>query len=317
MQTLLKNTSAYQLLLAQQKSARIGHAYLLTLDDARNLLTAGKVFAKLLFGCADGSRVSNLIDRQTFADCLFFPQTDKKFSVDDAVRLGEECLLQPVECDKKVFVISNFAEANVPSQNKLLKLLEQPPEGVIFLLCATSSHPILPTVLSRVEKLEIAPFSVQDVQAFLTRTYGEKYNSQEIELCASACGGKIEMAQSLLEDGGHKSLLFDAFALASAPANRLPLLSRKLGDIKQKKEFLSLLRIVYRDALLYKTGQREYVLLRLEEDSLKKLASVRTTAALLYAQERLTVAEQELTFNAVFAQCIETFATSVLQKNNG
>ncbi|MBR2330682.1 MAG: hypothetical protein IKA40_05490 [Clostridia bacterium] len=315
MQSLLKNTAAYKLLKAERDKARFGHAYLLTMDDGRNLRLAAKTFAKLFFGCEEGTRVSNLIDRETFSDCLFYPQTEKKFAVEDAERLGEECFLQPVEGDKKLFIVIDFAEANIPSQNKLLKLLEQPPEGVMFLLCATSVYPVLPTVLSRVEKLEIPPFSVECVAECLKRVYGAKYAQDDIALCAAASGGIVGTAQNMLEGGGYKTLLDDAFALATADPDKLPALVRRVGETKNKKGLLSLFRIVYRDALLCKTGNVENLLLRSERARSTVLANKRSAAALLSAQEYLTAAERELTFNAVFPQCIETFLAAVLEKD--
>jgi DNA polymerase-3 subunit delta' len=315
MQSLLKNTAAYKLLKAERDKERFGHAYLLTMDDGRNLRLAAKTFAKLFFGSDEGTRVSNLIDRETFSDCLFYPQTEKKFAVEDAERLGEECFLQPVEGDKKLFIIIDFAEANIPSQNKLLKLLEQPPEGVMFLLCATSVYPILLTVLSRVEKLEISPFSVESVAECLKRIYGTKYAQDDIALCAAASGGVVGTAQNMLEGGGYKTLLDDAFALATADPDKLPALVRRVGETKNKKGLLSLFRIVYRDALLCKTGNVESLLLRSEQARSTALANKRSAAALLSAQEYLTAAERELTFNAVFPQCIETFLAAVLEKD--
>ena len=132
MQTLLKNTQAYRLLKAEAEKNRLSHAYLLLLDDKRNLRSALKTFAKVLFACDNPAtdrerRIAERIDKETFTDCLFFPAPDKKFMVEDAERLTEECMLRPVEGDLKVFVIADFAEANTSSQNKLLKLLEEPP----------------------------------------------------------------------------------------------------------------------------------------------------------------------------------------------
>lgn len=75
--------------------------------------------------------------------------------MEDAERILEESALKPVEGNKKLFVAGDFAEATTQAQNKLLKLLEEPPEGVYFLLGATVSFSVLPTILSRTEKLEI------------------------------------------------------------------------------------------------------------------------------------------------------------------
>ena len=158
MRRLLQSTRSYALLKAEKEENRLNHAYLLIFDDARNLKTALKEFAKIFFN-EEGNpfaseRIFELIDAETFSDCLFFPAEGKKFSVEDAEKITEESALKPVEGNRKLFVVGDFAEATVQAQNKLLKLLEEPPAGVCFLLGATVTFPVLPTVLSRAEKLE-------------------------------------------------------------------------------------------------------------------------------------------------------------------
>ena len=195
MQTLLKTTQAYSLLQTEGKERRFGHAYLLLFNDPKNIRLALKTFAKLFFDCAeteneggmyasnDKKRIAELIDNDSFSDCLFFPSQDKKLTVEDAERIQEECTLNPVEGNRKVFLLADFAEANVQTQNKLLKMLEEPPEGVIFLLGATTVFPVLPTVLSRTKKLEIQPFEIAEVTECLTRIYGDKYDRETLALC--------------------------------------------------------------------------------------------------------------------------------------
>lgn len=178
MRQLLQSTHACTLLKAERTEGRLNHAYLLIFDDARNLKTALKEFSKIFFGAdgegADAERISRLIDEENFSDCMFFPESGKKFSVEDAERILEESALKPVEGNKKLFVAGDFAEATTQAQNKLLKLLEEPPEGVYFLLGATVSFSVLPTILSRTEKLEIPPFTQKEVTACLNRLYPGK-----------------------------------------------------------------------------------------------------------------------------------------------
>ena len=88
MRRLLQSTRSYALLKAEKEENRLNHAYLLIFDDARNLKTALKEFAKIFFN-EEGNpfaseRIFELIDAETFSDCLFFPAEGKKFSVEDA-----------------------------------------------------------------------------------------------------------------------------------------------------------------------------------------------------------------------------------------
>ena len=325
---LLQNTQAYRLLKRECAGNQNSHAYLLLFDDGRNLRSALKEFAKVLFSVSDieewdeeateKQRIAKLIDEESFADCLFYPNEGKKLAVEDAETIREESLLSPIEGDKKVFVLGDFADANVQTQNKLLKLLEEPPKGVIFLLGATTVFPVLPTVLSRTKRLEILPFDIKKIENALHRIYGKKYDSETLELCAAASGGVLGEAQNILEGGYYNTLVESAFALTLCEESKIPLTVRTIGETKHKKELLSLLRLIFRDALLVKSSKKECekaILLRSEKEKIRKVAEKYTLSALLYAQEAISEAELQVQFNAVFPQCIEVCIANIRQKN--
>lgn len=325
MQTLLQQTQSYTLLKTESAENRLSHAYLLHFADTKNLRFALKEFAKILLDCDTCATISEkrraeLIEKETFSDCLFFPAEDKKLSVDDAEKIKEESLLNPVEGEKKVFVVGDFAEANTQTQNKLLKLLEEPPKGVIFLLGTTSIFPVLQTVLSRTKRLEIPAFSTEQVTQCLVRLYGDAYDKDTLSLCAACADGNVGQAQNMLEGGRYKNLLENAFVLTRTPTFKLPQTVKAVGETKYKRELLSLLRLIFRDALLIKTQGKnadKYLLLRAEKAQLAEVAAAYNVPALLYAQEGLSEAEKQVTFNAVFPQCIEILIAKIREKNNG
>ncbi len=322
MQTLLKNTDAYKLLKAERDENRLSHAYLILMDDARSLRETLKIFAKIFFSCEEvfddlqKKRIESLIDKESFSDCLFFPKKDKKFTVADADEIKEESSLNPVEGDKKLFVISDFAEVGVAQQNKLLKLLEEPPKNVYFLLGATTSYPILQTVLSRAKRMEISSFSEGDILSFLRRNYPDKAeNIEEMKVFSATSGGSVGKAQNALEGGYFSELIEDAFSLC-LKTKELPILAKKLGDSKRKKEFLSFLRLIFRDALFIKTNADPFfLLLRTDRERTKKVAGRYSLNSLLYAQEVLTKAEKQLKFNTNFSQCLEICFEQIEKRN--
>ncbi len=311
MEGLWKSTRAYAIVKGEKEKDALSHAYLLIYEDERNIRALLKTFAKLLFEDSNEEQVlrrNKLIEEENFADCLFFPEKEKKLTVEDAEKIREESSISPVEGKNKVFVLGDFAAANIQTQNKLLKLLEEPPKGVIFLLGATSAYPVLQTVLSRSKRLDILPFSTEEITRALSRVYGNKYDKQTLALCAAASGGILGEAQSMLEGGNYKTLMEDAFSLCLCDEARLPLLIKNIGETKHKKQLLSLLRLIFRDALLLKTGKTEMenaVLLYFEKERLSKVANGYSLSALLYAQEAIGEAEKEVQFNAVFPQCLE------------
>ncbi len=320
METLLKTTQAYRLLEKECAEDVCSHAYLLLFNDGKNLPLTLKTFAKLFFQTEnerENARREKLVDEDSFTDCLFFPYDGKKLTVEDAERIREESILSPIEGEKKVFLLADFAEANPQTQNKLLKLLEEPPKGVVFLLGATTAFPVLPTVLSRTKRVEILPFSLENVTDCLYRIYGNGYTMDALKLCAAASGGVVGDAQNMLEGGYYKSLLEGAFSLVLTEEHRLPQTVKTVGETKYKKELLSLLRLIFRDALLMKMNAQPYrknILLQAEKVRIQEVATRYSTGALLYAQEALSQAELETQFNAVFPQCIETCMAKIRNK---
>ena len=321
MQQLLKTTGAYKLLQNEGISTGFSHAYLLLFDDKRNLRAALKAFAKVLFGCENERtdkerRIAELIDNESFVDCLCYPvEKEKKLLVEDAEKILEESMLAPVESGKKVFLVGDFAEANAQTQNKLLKLLEEPPQGVIFLLGATSAFSVLTTVLSRTKKLEILSFDQAAITDYLRRNYQDKYDEKTFELCAAASGGNVGDACKLLEGGYYKTLIDSAFALTLSPLFKLPSAVKQVGETMPKKELLTLLRLIFRDALLLKTGKDKHLALRQEKERLQQTANTFSLSALLYAQEAFSIAEKQTHFNAVFPQCIEVCFANIHANN--
>lgn len=319
MQTLLKSTDAYKILHAEQNSLR--HAYLLHFSDERSLRPALKEFAKLFFGGAD-ERTKKLIGEENFSDCLFYPDEGKRFSVEDAERLFEEATLKPVEGEKKLFVVCDFSAATPQAQNKLLKILEEPPEGVYFLLGASTLYSVLSTVLSRVVKLEIPPFNETDVAAYLRRNYPLLTDADGY---AAVSGGSVGAAEEMIDGGYYSELLFDAFALSTADEGKIPSLVKKIGETKHKKELLSMLRMIYRDALLLKLDREKRLpsdfplqsalTLPRERDRTSRVADKYSAHALLTAQDEFSVAEKDVKFNGIFPQRLELCFAAIAESN--
>ena len=327
MQTLLQSTQAYKIVKTESRENRLSHAYLLLFDDGRNLRFALRQFAKILFQCdgdlysADNDskqRVAKLIDSESFSDCLFYPSDGKKLTVEDAESIREECNLAPIEGNLKVFVIGDFAEANTQTQNKLLKLLEEPPKNVVFLLGATTSFSVLTTVLSRTKKLEILAFPLDDVTDCLQRIYGEKYDRATLAMCSATSGGNVGSAQSLLEGGHFKTLLDWAYSLALTSTDKLPSLVKQIGETKYQKELLSALRLIFRDGLLIKLQGAKAdrnLLLKAEKERSISVSEAYTKRALVYAQEAISEGEKQVKFNAAFPQCIELCMAKIQREN--
>lgn len=161
--SLVKNTGAYKIAVGDKENGRLSHAYLITCSDPVYLKEYLKSFAKII-ACNDGfpcnaCRTCRLLDEEKSSDVYFYPKTDKALSTDEVNEIIEESFIRPIEGDKKIFIITATEPLSTVVQNKLLKTLEEPPKGVHIIIGALGEYGILPTILSRVRKLEIPSFS--------------------------------------------------------------------------------------------------------------------------------------------------------------
>ncbi len=330
MRRLLTETDGYQRFAMSASSGALSHAYLIVFDDGKYLSLALQEFAKVVFGAVENrygeydtpelERVAELIDGGKYPDCKAYPKDGKRLTAEEAVEIVEECSVKAVEGDRKVFLIDKFDEALAPAQNKLLKMLEEPPEGVVFLLGARKEYSVLTTVLSRTEKVELRPFPVEAVKDCLVRLHGQGYSEADLTVCAAASGGSVGTAEAYLYGGLYEKLALAAFELCLAKEQDLPSLIKTHGEIKNKRELLSLISLIYRDALVLKTEKRgvkkSRMLLRVEEKRIRQVSNEHTLHALVKAQELITEAEKQLKFNAYFPQCLEMLLIRIRQEND-
>lgn len=133
------------------------HAYLYVSGDAASRRATSRLMAKTIL-CRnkndDGIPCGKCdccvkMDAGTHPDCIVISGSEKT-KVDDVRDIVSEAYLATNEADFKVFILEDADEYNVQSQNALLKVVEEPPRSVRFILTASSVGAILPTVRSRV-----------------------------------------------------------------------------------------------------------------------------------------------------------------------
>lgn len=108
--------------------------------------------------CAACAKVA----RNTHPDVIFVNRmTDAKgslksgISVDQIREISADAYILPNEADRKVYIISEAEKMNVSAQNAALKLLEEPPNGAVLLLCTDNPSSLLPTVRSRCTEIYV------------------------------------------------------------------------------------------------------------------------------------------------------------------
>jgi DNA polymerase-3 subunit delta' len=312
---LIKNTTAYKMVCLDKQSNRLSHAYMLLTPDKRFIKDYLKIFAKIIV-CKDDDfcgkcRECRLIEDEKLTDVKFYPKKDgDKISADDITDIVSDSFTKPYEGDKKLYVITDASLTNPTGQNKLLKTLEEPSDGVHLLIGATSEYVVLPTIKSRVKKLEIPLFSPEDLFNALK---GDFADTERLKIAVANCDGTIGGAIRLYEDEGFfkaEDLAKNTLQNLNSSKDVLKISSEILSSGVDIKDFLSALQTILRDmAVYFSDGKLFNANLRAFFDTLTGF----NRASCIYALDKITDSLKREFFNNNDTMLIERLLLSILE----
>lgn len=189
---------------------------------------------------------------------------------DEANALRKKLSLKNFESQYRVVLIWMPETMNAETSNKLLKLLEEPPFGTVFLLVSESPKKLMPTVYSRLQQIRVNNFSADDMVEFFK---AENISAEKTDILRHITGSDLgKMIQLLREDGEEKTLFAD-FTLWMRAAYKVDILkiSSWLDSIsvmgrKYQKIFLSYVIKMVRECLVFNFADKS--LLRASEKEL-------------------------------------------------
>ena len=85
--------------------------------------------------------------------------------VDNIRNLIEDCKMKSLDSDYKVYIIDECHMLSIGAWNAFLKVLEEPPKGVIFIMCTTDPQKIPQTILSRVQRFDFTRIPTDKIVA--------------------------------------------------------------------------------------------------------------------------------------------------------
>lgn len=111
----------------------------------------------------------------------------------------------------KVMVVWLPEQMNVAAANKLLKILEEPPADTTFLLVSNEPERLLPTILSRTQRVDFRPLSQREIELALMQRNG--LQEADARAVARLCEGSYTQALAQLRVDKDSALFFDMFVL--------------------------------------------------------------------------------------------------------
>lgn len=174
--------------------------------------------------------------------------------VDNIRSIIDDCRMKSLDSKYKVYIIDEVHMLSIGAFNALLKVLEEPPKGVIFILCTTDPHKIPATILSRLQRFDfkrIPQFEiVQRLKYILNEEGNTTYDIEALEYIAKLADGGMRDAIMKLDTvlGYTTNITLQAVLDCLGITNYEHLLKIVQGIInKQADEPIQIIDSIYRD----------------------------------------------------------------------
>ncbi|MFC2058483.1 DNA polymerase III subunit delta' [Chloroflexota bacterium] len=317
---VIGQSKAVELLKHSLESGRLAHAYLFVGQPHVGKTTLAIKVAQAV-NCeqeerpcgecracrriADGVYADvQLVGRQSGANSTDV-SLKKEIGIDQIREVQQAAGLKPYEGRRKVFIIESTEHLNEESANCLLKTLEEPPPDVLFILLAASENRLLPTIISRCQRIELFPVPAPVIEQALVERWGAMPDKARVlsRLCAGGIGWAISALadEKLLQQ--HTSRLAELISLASADlAQRFSFAARLATQYSKNRDSvedtLKLWIVWWRDILLTKEGCTEFTTNVDEGATLRNQAADCTLPEIKDFIEAIQVALKQLEQNA-------------------
>ena len=154
------------------------------------------------------------------------------YSIDAIRNIRSSAFIKPNEAHTKVYILLNCDKMLAPAQNAFLKVLEEPPENVVFIMTVMSATSLLQTVRSRSRIFSLFSVGISEAVGEVQKRFPDKSND-EIRHIVSVCDGNIGASIQMLENGGEEAqkLAEDIFrAIPLTAEYQLLVLTSKLAE---------------------------------------------------------------------------------------
>ena len=278
-------------LKTQLQSGKLSHAYLFTGSRGTGKTSSAKILAKAV-NCEnpiDGNpcnccRACQTIDSGACMDVLEIDAASNN-GVDNVRDLRDDAIYTPSQVRKRVYIIDEVHMLSISAFNALLKIIEEPPEHLLFILATTELHKVPATILSRCQRFSFRRISQEDIASRLQYVaYQENIDLDEaaarilarladggmrdglslLDQCASATDGPLTAEQvykSLGVAGIQECGDMMAAIAAHDSKTALSMLDKSYADGKDMSAMLDELACLTRDLMILQTAPREGIAL--------------------------------------------------------
>ncbi len=307
-----------KILQKEVEGGRVHHAYIFTGSRGTGKTTCAKILAKAI-NCENSQNGNPCLSCDICADIengsvLDIVEIDaaSNTGVDNIRDLKEEAMFTPARGKYRVFIIDEVHMLSSNAFNALLKILEEPPKHVVFILATTEVDEVLPTVLSRCQRFDFKRITGEKIAErlkFVANQEGFKISDDAAMLIAKISDGALRDALSILEQCSVYSndITAETVAAAAGIAGReyitkvlgfvkngelgpcLEVLSELYSGGKNLVNFIEELAVAFRDVMVLKCSGGNEELLNCMPDEVPFYKEYAATVSMDWCLEKLSV----------------------------
>lgn len=305
---LYSKQNATELIRSMVLRDRLCHALILCGEKGVGKKTLAKYIAAQIL-CESGKgepcgscKACRMIEINGHPDFITVEASGKtgNYRADDLRPIISDASVSPNEGRLKIYFLPRIDKALAAAQNVLLKIVEEPPAHVLFIMTAESKEKILPTILSRTISINISAATPDECREALIEM---KFQQNEIDGAVALFGGNIGKCAEYIRDDDAKRLPEAVIGITKAlvSGDEYELL-RTLSSLEKDRELaasvLAELKSVVRDAVAAKIGGELFSLCR--EDAVRLSKKLRQSS-LQKMYDDLGAAENKINGNSSMA----------------
>ena len=195
-------------LRAQLETGKLSHAYLFTGTRGTGKTSCAKILAKAV-NCLDPQdgnpcnccAACRAIDDGSCMDVLEIDAASNN-GVDSVRILRDDAIYTPSEVKKRVYIIDEVHMLSIAAFNALLKIIEEPPEHLLFILATTELNKVPATILSRCQRFSFRRLRPEDIAGrlnFIAYQEGIQIEPAALRLLSRLADGALRDGVSLLD----------------------------------------------------------------------------------------------------------------------
>lgn len=248
---------------------RMAHAYLFSGPAGIGKLKTAVAFARMLqCACEEGQDarclVCKLPDQQAHPDIMTIVPQGATIKIEQIREIQKDIQLAPRTGKYKVFIIDGAERLTIQAANSLLKVLEDPPKYVVFILLTAQLHSLLPTIVSRCQQLAFSFIPEQDIAAWLIR----QGFPEEKTITASVISGGVPGKAIMWAEAGQAMRDKAFWCLETLKQSSFGRMWDVVAELDQERDqvlsMFEIISIILRDTVVWQTTGKAELLLYID-----------------------------------------------------